>query len=108
MPIRLRFRSARTVAALAAVILVPAVIAQSPAKKVVESSEDLPRHTYKVPEKPSLLINDPAAFAVFEAAVKKDLVDDLANYDIRDRKALEDYKSVLMSVAMLPGDTALI
>jgi len=105
---RCRFLVRCLAPALIAFACLPGVRAQAPAKRAVESAEDLPRHTYPMPEAPSKLINDPAAFAPFAAAVKKDLLEDLAAYDIRDRKSLQEYKSVLMNLAMLEGDYAAV
>jgi len=112
----MRFHLARSAALLrlltlaAACALAPGLLAQAapPPKKVVESAEDLPRHTYKVTEAPSLILNDEAAFAALAAQVRQDLVADLAGYDIKDRTALQDYKGVLLNLAMLDKDYAVV
>jgi len=90
--------------------LAPRLGAQAapPAKKIVSSAEDLPRHTYKVTEAPSLIINDEAAFKDLAAQVRQDTAADLEQYDIKDRTALKDYKGILMNLAMLDKDYAAV
>lgn len=63
------------------------------AKKPVLTADDLPRHTYAVSMAPSKILLDPAAFAALATSVKADLESDLASYDIKDRTALQRYKS---------------
>lgn len=80
--------------------------AATPAKKVVEKADDLPRHTYTLPKPPSEILRDDAAFATFAAAVKRDILSDLATHDIKDRTALQRYKSTLLNLAILDRDFA--
>jgi hypothetical protein len=102
------FKSSVTLASLAlAFALSPVIRAESaPAKKAVEKADDLPRHTYALPKPPSALLQDDAAFATFSAAVKKNLLADLAAYDIKDRTTLQRYKSGLLALALLDRDFA--
>lgn len=78
----------------------------APAKKPVQTADDLPRHTYKVSEAPSLILGDDAAFGALAAAVKGDIEADLRDYDIQDRTTLEGFKSTLLALAMLDKDYA--
>ena len=78
--------------------------ATPPAKKTVQTADDLPRHTYKVSEAPSAILTDDAAFAALAAEVRRDIDADLLNYDIRDRSTLQGYKSVQLALAMLATD----
>jgi hypothetical protein len=78
----------------------------APAKKPVQTADDLPRHTYTLSEAPSLVLNDDAAFAALAASVKRDIEADLGGYDIQDRTTLEGYKSTLLALAMLDRDYA--
>ena len=87
--------------------LVPAVRAQNtPARKVVEKADDLPRHTYALPKPPSVVLLDEAAINALAAAVKKNVLADLATHDIRDRTTLQRYKGTLLTLALLERDFA--
>ena len=83
-----------------------ALHAAAPAKQVVEKADDLPRHTYALPKAPSVVLQDEAAFTAFAAALKKNLLADLAAYDIRDRTTLQRYKGALLNLALLERDFA--
>jgi hypothetical protein len=74
------------------------------ARKTVQTADDLPRHTYKVSEAPSAILNDDAAFAALAAEVGRDIEADLLGYDIRDRTTLQGYKGTQLALAMLGGD----
>jgi hypothetical protein len=58
-------------------------------KKRIENAERLPVHSYPVPGKASVLLTDDAAFQVFVAAFRKDLENDLQNYEIEDKTTLK-------------------
>jgi hypothetical protein len=94
--------------ALFAVLLaafVPVLAARAAdAKKPVHTADDLPRHTYAMPEAPSVLVKDTAAFTTLAAAIKHDLESDLAAYDIQDRTTLQRYKGTLLSLALIDHD----
>jgi hypothetical protein len=72
-------------------------------KKKIESSEQLPVHSYRVPGKASILVTDDAAFKMFSIILKSDLENDLRNYDIEDKTTLRSYYSSLMQIAVLNG-----
>lgn len=78
--------------------------ADTPAKKTVEKADDLPRHTYALPKAPSAVVQDEAAITALAAAVKKNILADLAAYDIKDRTALQRYKGTLLTLALLERD----
>jgi len=97
----------RALALAAALAIAPLLAAQgTPAKKAVRSADDLPRHTYKVTEAPSLILGDDAAFAALASAVRRDIESDLRDYDIQDRTTLEGYEGTLIALAMLDRDYA--
>jgi subtilisin family serine protease len=73
------------------------------AKKKIESSEQLPTHSYPVPEKASALLTDDAAFNVLVNALRNDLESDLRNYDIEDKTTLKKYYGSLMKIAIWQG-----
>jgi len=102
------FVAPRRLLALLILAIAPGLAAQTaaPARKPVLKADDLPRHTYKVSEAPSLLLTDEVAFKVLAAAVRRDLEADLLNYDIQDRTTLQGYKSAELAFAMLDGDYA--
>jgi glucose/arabinose dehydrogenase len=75
-------------------------------RKAVLTADDLPRHTYKVSEAPSLILTDDKAFAALEEEVRRDVDADLLDYDIKDQTALKGYKSTQLSLALLDGDNA--
>lgn len=74
------------------------------ARKPVQTADDLPRHTYAMPEAPSVLVKDAAAFTTLASAIKRDIESDLATYDIQDRTTLQRYKGTLLSLALIDRD----
>jgi subtilisin family serine protease len=74
------------------------------AKKAVLKAEDLPRHTYKVSEAPSVILTDDAAFMALAAAVRADMDADLLAYDIKDPTTLKGYKGSQLAFALLDKD----
>ena len=91
-----------------AALAASALHSATPAKKVVEKADDLPRHTYTLPKPPSEVLRDDAAFTTLAAAVKKDILSDLATHDVQDRTALQRYKSTLLNLAVLERDFATV
>ena len=94
---------------LFACVAVLALVQKLPAqteKKKVEKADDLPRHTYKVAEAPSALLLDDAPFAALASAVRKDLDDDLAAYDVEDHTTLQAFTGTELAQAMLDHDYA--
>jgi subtilisin family serine protease len=83
-----------------------AVPQEPPARRVVESTDDLPRHTYPVTTIAALM-DDAAAFVARADKLEADLHADLTAYDIRDRATLKSYYSTLASLALRRGDDAL-
>lgn len=103
-------KSRRTIAAALialtaglALPLTPAAIADQPAKKIVKTADDLPRHTYKIEGKASEFIVSEKPFADFAAKVRTDIESDLATCDIRDKTTLQGFYTTLQAVAMLEG-----
>jgi hypothetical protein len=77
-----------------------------PAKRAVQTADDLPRHTYRVTEAPSAILQDDAAFAALAGAVRRDVEADLAAYDIQDHPTLSGYQGTLLALAMLDRNYA--
>jgi hypothetical protein len=103
-------RSFRSGASLAALLLlaVPASAQQSGEEERVriESADQLPRHTYLVPESATKLVEDDAQFGIFAETLEADLRSDLARYEITDRSTLKEYFGTLGSLALIEGDYA--
>lgn len=74
---------------------------QPPAKIVVKSQDDLPRHMYKIEGKASDFLVSDKAFAQFAAKVKADVEGDLAKYDIQDNTTRQQYLSILQQIAVI-------
>ena len=78
--------------------------AAAPANKpVITRKDDLPRHSYRLEVKVADLYqreNRPALLRLAQE-VQADIRSDLASYDIRDDNTLQDYYSVLGSIALL-------
>lgn len=73
-----------------------------PAKRVqVTSLDQLPQHAYKVPGTALELFKDEAAFDQFAAAVRRDLENDLARFDLDDAATLKGWYGTLANLAML-------
>lgn len=70
----------------------------------VTSAADLPVHSYALSGKASALIEDPAQVRALAAAVKADILADLAKYDITDRPTLRGQYGTLLLIAMLQRD----
>jgi hypothetical protein len=77
------------------------------AKIPVESADQLPRHSYPVPESASALVMDSDQFADLAERLAGDLQADLARYEIGDRATLKEYWGTLGSLALIRGDHAL-
>ena len=105
--------------AVAAVFATPAVAAvtdPSPApatpviqgeKKVVTSADQMPRRNYKLGKLPSELLDGPKSdIAAVVDALDKDLANDLATLDIRDRATRTGLIGLRGQIAMFRGDWA--
>lgn len=103
-------RSCRWGASLAALLFlaVPVAAQQSVAGERVriESADQLPRHTYRVRQSATELVEDDAQFGIFAETLEADLRSDLAKYEITDRSTLKEYYGTLGSLALIEGDYA--
>ena len=92
--------------ALSSLLLGAPTFAQTPAagKIRVSSAADLPVHTYAISGKASTLVENPAQVSALAAAVKSDILADLAKYDISDRSTLRGQYGTLLAIAMLQKD----
>lgn len=85
----------------------PAAPAPAVEKKVVTSADQLPRRQYAIPRLPSELIEAPAGeLAAVVAAVDKDVAEDLATLDIRDRATRTGMLMARTQFAVHRGDYA--
>jgi hypothetical protein len=79
--------------------------AQSPAKKVVKTENDLPRFNYPIAGTATDLLNsDDATFNVFSTKVKADVDSVLNDYDIQDRATLRSLLSVRLALQLVAGN----
>jgi len=107
MPTSPLFRALIAFIVSSVVSINPAVRAEAAAttvRKTVKTADDLPRHTYAMPQPPSTVLGEATAFAQLVDAVRKDVAADLAAYDIQDRTTLQRYKGTLLSLALLDAD----
>ncbi len=81
----------------------PAPKAEAPARKVVKTADELPRHTYTITGKASEFVASTDAFNAFADKVKANLENDLATLDIQDNTTRQQYLNTLQSIAMLQG-----
>jgi subtilisin family serine protease len=79
--------------------------AQSSAKKVVKTQDDLPRFNYPIAgTATALLTSDDATFNVFAAKVQADVDSVLSDYEIQDRATLRRLLSVRLQLQLLAGN----
>jgi subtilisin family serine protease len=105
----LRQISLLSILSLAAVAILTAPtansFAQSPAKKVVKTENDLPRFNYSIAGTATDLLNsDDATFNIFAAKVQADVDSVLNDYDIQDRATLRSLLSVRLTLQLLAGN----
>ncbi len=67
---------------------------------------DLPTHVYALPEKPSVMVGDPAAVRALAEAIEQDIHGDFGKYDIQDVTEVRRRTSTLLTIAVLKGDAA--
>jgi subtilisin family serine protease len=95
-------------AALLAATLLSTPIAASTSfaagKIPITKLADLPPHSYKIPDKPSVLVMNKAAILELAGAVEKDMKADLDKYDIQDPTAVRRMYGTLLTIAMLKED----
>jgi subtilisin family serine protease len=80
----------------------PEVVAA--AKIPITKLSDLPPHSYKIADKPSVLLTNKEAILALAKAVEKDMEADLAKYDIQDQTANRRMYGALLTIAMLQED----
>ncbi len=94
--------------ALSGLMLTAPTLAQAAApaagKIRITSAADLPVHSYPISGKASVLVEDPAQIQSLAAAVKADILADLAKYDITDRPTLRGKYGTLIFIALLQKD----
>ena len=94
-------------AALAAATLACSAVAQE--KRVITSADQMPRREYAIPKLPSELVAGPRdEVEAVAAQVDKDLANDLATLDIRDRATRVSMLSTRAAIAMHRGDWAAV
>ncbi|WP_240732903.1 S8 family serine peptidase [Halioglobus maricola] len=88
-----------------ALLLVALPLAAAAAKPVIETQDDLPRHTYELNIKVVDLYAEENREVLRELAdqVQADVEGDLAKYDIRDDNTVQGFYSVLGTIAILEG-----
>lgn len=79
-------------------------VAAAAEKIAITKLADLPPHTYKIPDKPSVLVTNKAAILELANAIEKDLKADLEKYDIQDQTATRRINGTLLTIAMLKED----
>ena len=97
----------------AATLAGPAAWAQASApvatKTLITRADQLPRRTYTLPRLPSeLLEGPPGDLMPLADALERDLLSDLARFDIQDQATLRGYVITRMNVAALRGDWSAI
>ena len=95
------FLSALTISLLGTLLTVSSA---NDKKVVVEKLDDLPRYTYRITVPAAELYGNHEALIELVVAVKRDLLADLAMYDIRDKTTLKDYYANLGAIAMIEKD----
>lgn len=99
--------SALVVAALAQPLDVGAQNSPAPtlARTPITRADQLPRRTYTLPRLPSELLEGPLADLLpLIDAIERDLLSDLARFDIQDQATLRGFVATRMNIAALRGD----
>jgi len=106
--LKIRVRLSSFWLAVALLVAYTAAAAQDsslPAKKKVNSANDLPRFSYPVSSAPSvLLMADDATFNTFAEKVLHDVHSVLEGYDLEDKATLRQLYAARLSVEALTGD----
>ena len=92
-------RSSLIALALACAAPVPAQVA----KVRIDKAADLPRFEYRIEGKVEALLADPAKFAAFAAAVRRDTQSVLDRYEIADKAVERQLLATLMQLDWLEG-----
>jgi subtilisin family serine protease len=77
--------------------------APGPAGKTITKFDDLPRHEYPIPGSVRDLLRSSADFAAFAAAVRADVENDLAAFQIEDAATSRQLLSVLIDLDLIEG-----
>lgn len=88
--------------AVAGLLAGPAAVAQD--KIPVQTLDDLPRHTYQIDGKVSVLLKDNARMAELMSQVQADLLTTLDKYAVEDATTLKGYYGTLLAIVMLQED----
>ncbi len=92
---------------LASIAVMPCILAQGVAKKIVKTDADLPRYSYPLAVAPSaLVIADDATFNAFAAKVDADVRTTLDGYDIADKATMRQLLQERASYSLLTNDSA--
>ena len=74
-------------------------------KTVITKAEDLPKHSYELKNKDALaIIQSKDKTLELALLVKKDLLDDLEKYDIRENATLREYYGNLLTISLIEED----
>jgi subtilisin family serine protease len=84
-------------------LVLPRGLAAQDRRIPITSADDLPRHTYVVPQSATRLLEDDAQFAALAVKLAADLRENLERYEIADRATLKQFYSTLGSLALLEG-----
>lgn len=107
-----RFLASLSVAALATVLAtcVPTFAhAQAVAKTPITRADQLPRRTYTLPKLPSELLEGPLTELLpLAQALERDIVADLARFDIQDPATLRAMVATRLNIALLRSDWAAV
>lgn len=86
-------------------LVLPAVLLWAQEKTVITKAEDLPKHSYQLKNKDAVaVVESRESILQLAAMVKKDLLADLEQYDIRENASLRDYYGSLRTISILEGD----
>ena len=86
-------------------LFVQVVVAQE--KIAITKAEDLPKHSYDLNDKDAVAtVKSKAKTLELVGMVKKNLLADLAKYDIQENAALREYYGDLMIMSFIEGDDA--
>ena len=81
--------------------------ASAPREKIkITKLDELPQHTYQIPDKPSAIVKQSKPIAELAAAVRADVESDLQTYDIGDATTLQRMHSTLLTVDLVNRDYA--
>lgn len=98
-------KQTRALLTMSLAVLVTCSWAQSSGKKVVKSSDDLPRFTYPVKGSASALVEaDDATFNAFAAKVRRDIDSIFRDYEISDKATIRDLLNARLELQMLAGE----